>query len=369
MANRKIGFFINPMAGMGGSVGLKGTDGVIDLAIKLGAHPVAHIRAERAFENLEIPANTKFLTAGGVMGENVLKEAGISSFKVIYDPDPETTSEDTIKLCSLLIEEDIDLLLFCGGDGTARDVYSTVADKIPILGIPAGVKMYSGVFALNPESAGELIKTFIEDTLTIGDCEILDIDEKQYREGIFDLKLFGYAKTPQMPGLVQEGKAIIHAVGEDVSKAEIAWFLSEVMQDDSIYILGPGTTTKAICDLMGLSKTLLGVDVVKNQKIIGEDVNESEILDIIKGQDKVTIIVSPLGRQGAILGRGNQQISATVIRQAGIDNIIAVATPSKLQGLPFLFVDTGDKELDRELSGYISVVCGYRMAQRKKVRG
>jgi len=367
MATGKIGLLINPIAGMGGSIGLKGTDGVLNLAKERGALPVANIKAERALEGFNPVSEVVFLTAGGVMGENVLKKTGILSFEVIYDPPPVNTADDTIKLCRLFLEVGIDLLLFCGGDGTARDIYSVLEDRIPMLGIPAGVKMYSGVFALNPESAGELLAAFLEDRAFPADSEVLDIDEKQYREGIFDLKLFGYAKTPQMPGLVQEGKAIVHAVGEDVSKAEIAWFLSEVMTDDSIYILGPGTTTKAICDLLGISKTLLGVDVVKNQKIIGEDVNESTIFDIIKGEDKVTIIVSPLGRQGAILGRGNQQISATVIRQVGIDNIIIVATPQKLQDLPFLFVDTGDRELDRELNGYISVVCGYRMAQRKKL--
>ncbi|OFV68427.1 MAG: ATP-NAD kinase [Candidatus Syntrophoarchaeum caldarius] len=366
MARCKIGFLINPISGMGGSVGLKGTDGVLDLAKERGASPVAHIKAEQALENLDTPEATVFLTAAGNMGESVLKSAGIT-YRVIYEPPLVTSAGDTEKICRLFLDEKVDLILFCGGDGTARDVYSVVQERIPVLGIPAGVKMYSGVFALNPASARELLKAFFGGKTIMGESEILDIDEEKYREGVLDIRLFGYAKTPQMPGLIQEGKAIIHDASEEISKAEIAWFLSEIMKDDSIYILGPGTTTKAICDLLGLPKTLLGVDAVKNQKIVGVDLNESEILDLIDGEDKVTIIVSPLGRQGAILGRGNQQISARVIRKVGVENIIVVATPQKLRDLPFLFVDTGDRALDSELSGYISVVCGYRMAQRKKV--
>lgn len=365
---KQIGFLINPIAGMGGSVGLKGTDGVLDLAVKLGARPVAPKRAEMALESLRARNGLTFITASGEMGEDTLKRVGISSYRVVYDPVTQTTSSsDTINLCRRFLEVGVDLILFCGGDGTARDIYSVVGEKIPILGIPAGVKMYSGVFAIDPESAAQTLQMFIEDEATPGESEILDIDEDRYREGVLDIKLFGYANTPRSPGLIQMGKMILGGGEEDRSKLEIARFLSEVMWDDSIYILGPGTTTRAIAEMLGLDKTLLGVDVIRNREIIGKDLSESEILDIIEGEEKVTIIVSPLGRQGAIFGRGNQQISARVIRKVGVENIIIVATPGKLQDLPFLFVDTGDRELDLELSGYRSVVCGYRIAQRKMV--
>ncbi|MHC1566511.1 MAG: ATP-NAD kinase family protein [Candidatus Syntropharchaeia archaeon] len=351
---------------MGGSVGLKGTDGLVEEAIKLGARRIAEKRAKQTLNALR---NGKFdiITPSKDMGEKALVDSGFEC-RIVYSSPDATTAYDTKRACEEFLEEKPDLLLFCGGDGTARDIYSVVQKEIPILGIPAGVKMNSAVFATNPISAAEIVMDFMRDGVEIREAEVMDTDEELYRKGILDVKIFGYARTPYKPVLVQSRKFVFHDEGEEKSKEEIARFVCEFMRDGSTYILGAGTTTKKIADKLGIEKTLLGVDVVKNGKLIARDVNERDLLSILEREERVKIIVSPIGAQGFIFGRGNQQISPEVIKRVGIENIIVVATPHKLSLSPFLFVDTGDRELDAKLSGYLSVVCGYRIAQRKAVR-
>jgi predicted polyphosphate/ATP-dependent NAD kinase len=133
------------------------------------------------------------------------------------------------------------------------------------------------------------------------------------------------------------------------------------MKEDWLYIIGPGTTTRAIMERLGLPNTLLGVDVVDRKKIVANDVNEAQLIRIMDGK-KAKIIITPIGGQGYIFGRGNQQISPEIIRRVGSDNIIVVATPNKITSLNLkpLLVDTGDEDVDRLLSGYRKVVTGYR---------
>ena len=366
----KAGFIINPVAGMGGAVGLKGTDGVLEEALERGARPVAHIKAKKALENLNgRRSDLNLLTSSGVMGENILEALEFPEFSVVYHPEKKTSGKDTQKVCKILLEENVDLIIFCGGDGTARDIYEIVKDQIPIIGIPSGVKMFSGVFSVNPESISLLIEKFLEDKAEIREAEIMDIDEESYRRDELNLKVFGYARTVYVPLLVQRSKSLFQSVSEERSKREIAEFMKEVMRDNALYILGAGTTTKSIADSMGIEKTLLGVDLVKNGELIAKDVNEREILSYMEKERNVKIVVTPIGAQGFIFGRGNQQISADVIKKAGKENIIVIATPHKLNQTPYLLVDTGDEKLNEELSGYKTIVCGYRMAQRKKIIG
>lgn len=366
----KIGLLINPIAGMGGSVGLKGTDGLLEEALRRGAQPIAGERAKKCIGALRIPDSVLILTCSGAMGEDSLVNPALRS-EVIYSYKGKSTSEDTKKACNRFLEEEIELLVFCGGDGTARDVYSVVGRTVPIIGIPAGVKMHSAVFAITPRSAATIIELFVAGKAGVRDAEIMDTDEDAYRRNELRMSIFGYARTPYEPVLVQLGKSLFQSVSEERAKEEIARFACEFMRDGSLYILGPGTTIHKIAELLGLGaeKTLLGVDAVKNGKLVGKDLNEQALLQLLEHeQGKAKILVSPIGAQGFIFGRGNQQLSAKVIEKVGVENVIVLATPQKLSETPVLLVDTGSEQLDERLSGYMSIVCGYRMAQRKEVK-
>jgi predicted polyphosphate/ATP-dependent NAD kinase len=372
-----IGFVINPIAGMGGRVGLKGTDNVVEEAIKRGAEPISSHRALNMLKSL-IRARKTFhralpihwVTASGVMGEDVLKEAGFSSheFTVVYECDESTTAQDTRKTCEQIAEKQVELLVFCGGDGTARDIHDVVGTSVPMLGIPSGVKMHSGVFGINPQSVAEVILAFIDGTLELSEVEIMDLDEQQYRKGIWSIKLHGIARTPFERTYIQSAKAIIQGPSEKEIKEEISQYIAEEMNPDILYILGSGSTLKAIGDHLHLDKTLLGIDAVYDKKLIAQDLTEKDLLLLLKKYPSVKLIVSPIGAQGFILGRGNLQLSPAVIRQIGIDNILVVSTPSKLRHMDVLRVDTQDSKLDQAFldKGHLRVIVGYHtMAVRK----
>ncbi|MFQ5975183.1 MAG: ATP-NAD kinase family protein [Candidatus Hydrothermarchaeales archaeon] len=365
---KKIGFLINPIAGMGGRVGLKGTDGeeILKEAVKRGAEPISKIRAKEALEGLT-EYQFEILTSGGKMGESVLQEIGFLNFLVVYSPSDITTAQDTIDACRDFLQNDVDLILFCGGDGTARDIYGVIGKKRPILGIPAGVKMHSSVFAITPKAASKIVIDFLEGKSIMGEGEVVDTDEDKYRKGELDVRLYGYALTPKAPALLQSSKSAFYGITEEKAKEAIASFAAEFMRDGSLYILGPGSTVMKISDLMGIEKSLLGVDLVKDGKLLCKDAGEQEILKILEKEGKAKILVSPIGAQGFVFGRGNQQISAEVIKKVGVENIIILATPQKLEQTPVLLVDTGDSNLDAQLSGERQVIAGYRLAQRRKI--
>ncbi|MFH1722603.1 MAG: ATP-NAD kinase family protein [Candidatus Altiarchaeota archaeon] len=364
----KVGFLINPIAGMGGRVGLKGTDGVLDEAIRRGAKPVSEERAKKALEDVTLK-KTKFLTSSNEMGEEILKERKIPNVKVIHFVKGKSSSRDTKQTSKKFLKEKVDLVLFCGGDGTARDVYSIVGDKVPILGIPAGVKMHSSVFAVSPQAAGEILMAFAEGKAAIGDGDVMDIDEDAFRKNRVSARLYGVAKTPLFGDLIQAGKLSFAGSGEEESKKGITKFASEFLHDDELVILGSGSTVASVAEKLGVEKTLLGVDVLKGGKIVAKDVNENQLLEILKNEKKIQLLVSPIGAQGFIFGRGNQQLSPKVLKKVGLKNIIILATPEKIASFDYLRVDTGDEKLDKELSGSRQVVCGYRMAARKEVVG
>jgi predicted polyphosphate/ATP-dependent NAD kinase len=353
----RIGLIVNPIAGMGGRVGLKGTDGeAFKKAVELGAKPVSPLRAVEMLKNL-YPIRKSFwlVTYAGEMGENEAREVGFEP-EVLGELGLETTSEDTVKAASL-IGEVVDLLAFVGGDGTARDILRGLRKPVPVLGIPAGVKMYSSVFAVTPKAAAELIKKFIRTGLPLTTAEVLDIDETEFRKGRISARIFGYLPTLQDFKLTQMTK-IPTGYDERSEQLEIARYFVEKMNTETLYILGPGTTTFAIGRLLGIDKTLLGVDVIYRKSLVVKDANEKELLSIIDGK-KAAIVVTPIGGQGFIFGRGNQQISPEVIRKVGKENIIVVSTKEKLRRLEILRVDTGDPKLDEELSGEIRVITGY----------
>jgi predicted polyphosphate/ATP-dependent NAD kinase len=359
-----LGFIVNPVAGMGGKVGLKGSDGpsVLQKAIELGATPTSPTRSIEALQRiLRIRDSLELVTYPAEMGEDEARAAGFNPRVIGSIAKGKTSSDDTKSAAREMLGLKVDLILFAGGDGTARDLCDVVDLKVPVIGIPAGVKIHSAVFAVNPRSAGDLAANFLlREPIQLRDMEVMDIDEAAFRENRVSAKLYGYMKVPFDRALVQSAKGSSPTT-EDSSLIDIATDIVENMQQDCLYVLGPGTTTKPIMDKLGLKKTLLGVDAVLNRKLAASDANEAKLLELLEERTKAKIIVTVIGGQGFIFGRGNQQISPQVIRRVGNENIIIVATPNKLaslKGAPLL-VDTGDPELDAELSGYTRIVTGY----------
>ncbi|MHA1755025.1 MAG: ATP-NAD kinase family protein [Candidatus Odinarchaeia archaeon] len=367
----KIGLIVNPIAGLGGAVGFKGTDDpkIVVKALKMGAKPRAGERVKEVFKRLEdVKKQIYIYTAEGVMGGFILDELGFNG-EIVYrfDTSKPTTSKDTIKCAQIILDLKVDLLVFCGGDGTAVDIVNVVDRLIPILGVPAGVKMHSGVFAVTPLTAATIIRETVSGELPFTEVEVMDIDEEAFREGRLSAKLKGLAKIPYQPTYIQGVKmASPNKVDDKLNKQAIAEYVVENMIEDTYYILGPGSTVAAIGEYLGIDKTLLGVDIVLNKKIIAKDVNEKEILKIINDKPS-KIVVTPIGNQGFIFGRGNQQISPKVIRKVGLENIIVIATPYKLSTFKGLRVDTGDMKLDELFKGYLKVITNYGEKELVKV--
>ncbi len=356
----KIGFIINPISGMGGRVGLKGTDNLAELAASLGGEPVSLIRAEQALQSIEENDDVFFLTCSGKMGEIALKKMRFK-FEVIYDAPEKTSAEDTKKAAIKMLDSGCDLLLFSGGDGTAGDIVSVVDKKIPVLGIPAGVKIFSPVFCITPKECGRIASTFTETSIR----EVLDIDEEAYRKNELNVRIKGEAVVPVSPA-VQSGKATSSSVDAKIDIAERIIDEYRAKGKDVLYIIGPGTTTMEVKNKFGIDGTLLGVDAIRNGKLVKKDASENDLLEALqKSGEKVAILVSPIGSQGFIFGRGNQQISPAVIRRA--DDVIVIASPDKFEYTPALHVDTGDPELDNKLRGYVKVLSGYHDFKMMKV--
>ena len=379
---KRICLVVNPIAGMGGRVGLKGTDGVVDEAREKGAKPRAEGRAREALERLKeafdrhrLKEEVTWYTASGSMGEDLLSELkhDLWNIDVIHSTGEITTADDTLRTVEKAVEMDAEIILFCGGDGTARDVLSA-SGGVPIFGIPSGVKMHSGVFAVDPPLAGELMEFYLRGEMTTGEGEVMDLDEDRYRDGDWNIKLFGKALTLYEPAFVQVGKFIVEAEGIENFIAEIADDISERVNDekDSLFILGPGGTLESIGKEIGIDKTHLGVDAVKGSVQLGKDLDQRSIMKLIEKQEKSPsyIVVSPIGGQGFFLGRGNLQIGPEVIRKVGLKNIIVVSAPQKLDRTDALRVDTGDHSLDEEFREMKSmkVLTGYRTYRLKKIR-
>ena len=367
---KTIGFIINPVAGMGGAVGLKGTDGneILNKAIALGAKPIASAKAEIFLSNLTTAKeHIKFLVGAGEMGEFKVKKLGFNC-KVLGQEKTQTSPKDTRIIAHQMQESQVDLLIFCGGDGTARDILKAVTLSVPVLGVPTGVKMHSAVFAITPQAAARVALRFLFASLPLREAEVMDVDEQAFREGHVSAELYGYVLSPFEPHLIQGNKMESPMIESEIqNQAAIALYVIEEMKPTNLYIIGPGTTTRTIGDLLDQKKTLLGVDLFQNKEITAKDVNEKKLLQAIEGRNS-QIIVTPIGGQGFIFGRGNQQISPKIINQVGLDNIIVVATKSKLDKLESLKVDTGDSKLDAELRARgISVISDYKVKRKMPV--
>jgi predicted polyphosphate/ATP-dependent NAD kinase len=364
-----LGLIVNPIAGIGGRVGLKGSDGaeIQQQARALGAVAHAGDRAVEALQRLHRVPDLEIVTYPGEMGEAAARAAGFEP-RVIGEIQPgATTAEDTRRAARQMQAMGVDLLLFAGGDGTARDVYEAVGLEQAVLGIPAGVKIHSAVYATNPVAAGQLAAIYLQGRAeTLREAEVMDIDEQAFRHGSLSAQLYGYLRVPYRSSLLQSQK--VPTSGEAAAQSAIGEDVAAKMELGVLYIIGPGTTTRAIAEELGVPKTLLGVDVIVREqgsrepetRVVATDANEEQLLALLEGH-QARIVVTPIGGQGYIFGRGNQQISPRVIRQVGRENIVVVSTPDKLYALAGqpLLVDTGDRGVDEMLSGYLTVVTGY----------
>jgi predicted polyphosphate/ATP-dependent NAD kinase len=362
----RIGFVVNPVAGMGGRVGLKGTDGVIEKAVAKGAKPIAPQRATEFLDELRFrlgELGIKVLCCPKVMGADEAKAANVPFQTLEMEVGKKTSAQDTEKAVALLQKAPVDLIVFVGGDGTARNILDAMKGKaVPVLGVPAGVKMYSGIFAINPRDAAEAVAAFADHQAEVADFEVMDADEEAIRNDVFDVKLYGYLKGISVPALIQGSKEVSpQTVSEAGSQADIASYVVEELPKDATLVLGPGTTVERIAEKLGVKKTVLGVDVYCEGKAV-LDVDEKTLLATVKDWSKTWVILSPIGHQGILLGRGNQQISPEVVRRVGKKHILVVATLNKLQGIEAraLRVDTGDREANALLRGETMVVTGYR---------
>jgi predicted polyphosphate/ATP-dependent NAD kinase len=364
-----LGLIINPISGMGGSVGLKGTDGkyILMKAIELGAKPNAQNRTKELLKELTpVKSKLKFITCPADMGAKILKEMEFEfetihssifeNINTIYD-----TTVDHTKTAARIMKdiEDLQLLLFVGGDGTARDIASIIDNNKPCLGIPAGVKIYSSVFSINPKSASSLIMQFLWEETALRESEVLDIDEDQYRKGNLVSKPYGYLLTPYNPDYSQLSKE--GTPDSDLNNQErIAKRIIEEMEEGVLYLIGPGTTTKAITNALKQEKTVLGIDLLLNKQIIATDLNEQQILAHIEGKT-AKIIVSLIGKQGFLFGRGNLQFTPHILKKIGSKNILIISTRFKLQNIPnqILRIDTRDPGLDEEMKGLYKIFVDY----------
>lgn len=363
-----LGFIVNPIAGMGGRVGLKGTDGrdTPKTAIELGASSES---PRRALEALNVVARARddveLITYPREMGEDVARTAGFEPRVIGEVEHGRSTAADTERAASEMEALGVELLLFAGGDGTARDIYRAVGHRVTVLGIPTGVKMHSAVFALSPRVAGEVVVSFLSaphPATTEG--EVMDIDEASFRRGRLNARLYGYMRVPQERQHLQGPKSGGTSTERQVARG-IATELFRVMESEKaegwMYIVGPGSTTRDVLAQLHLRKTLLGVDVVADGRVVAYDANESQLVDLLgKGAGRAKVVVTPIGGQGYIFGRGNQQISGRVLGRVGRENIVVVASKQKLASLGGrpLLVDTGDAEVDRSLEGYARVIVG-----------
>lgn len=356
-----IGLVVNPVAGIGGPAGLVGSDGreVQREARERGSVERSNGRAVAALRVIaQTNSEAQVLTVTGRMGEHAVRGAGLAAVVVPSSAGAsgETTAGDTTSAVRDLAAAGATLVLFAGGDGTARDVASGLPAGIPALGIPAGVKMYSSVFGVSPRAAGAVAAQWLNHTLPVVDREVMDVDEAAMRSARVEPRLFGFLPVPYVSGRTQARKSGLSA-GDIGDVREAALGAIDQFRPGVRYLLGPGGTLSEVARLLGVSKTPLGVDVLLDGEIVLRNASERELLkEVARGPSKAVVTI--IGGQGFLLGRGNQQLSARVVSAMGDDPLIVVASQQKLidlGGRPLL-VDTGNPALDAALSVFRRVI-------------
>ncbi len=378
----RIGVLVNPDAGLGGKLGFKGSDGRAEEARLSGAKDRAGPRINETMNYISKMIQSKkcldfdLFICGGKMGFDWIQEIPFSNMKVIGDWKGKTSAEDTSLAVELLLDENVDLILYAGGDGTTRDIIEKLdlldSSELPLIGVPSGVKMYSGCFAEDTQAAAEVLAAWINGELGFSTTEVLDMDEDSYRMGEWKIDMFGQATTPASPLWIQGSKHQIQAIGEDEVLESLSEHILELyLKDDYLIVWGAGGSLNKIAKLCGLSTTLLGIDITKGNELIGTDLSEKELISILEdySDEKIVLLLSPMGGQGFLIGRGNLQLSPDVLRKIGIENIMGVATPAKLLSISRIRIDTSDISLDKEIreKKYIKMIQGYRTIKIVKI--
>lgn len=366
---RRLGLVVNPVAGLGGPAGLKGSDGIDAqaTAVARGSVPRAETRAVAALEVVArgVP-DASVLTVGGAMGEASTRAAGLVPVVVAPGATGPSSAADTTRAVELLRAAGAGLVLFVGGDGTARDVVDAEGCGL-VLGVPAGVKMYSACFAVSPAAAGTVAASWLAGaSLATEEREVLDVTEDQVRQGRVDPRLHGLLEVPAVRWRTQSRKTPSPGGGGSTAAAAGAVGL---LEPGVRYLLGPGSTLTEVARRLGVPKTPLGVDVVEDGQLVVADAGERDLLDAIAGH-RARAVVTVIGGQGFLLGRGNQQLSAEVLTRLGPDPLLVVADQDKLaalSGAPLL-VDTGDPAVDAALSGHVRIVTGPGLSSVYPVR-
>lgn len=380
----KIGFLINPIAGMGGSVALKGTDNLAQEAIKLGAKPVSPIRADSFFQTLhlvgdsEFKENLLFLVPQDPMGEQIIKHYSFK-YEITQKSTTKdiTTAEDTKKAVKLFESKKVDLIIFVGGDGTSVDIGTAILQDTPMLGIPSGVKTYGSVFSHSPEEAVVILQSFYNNK-KVNTAELLDLDENQYKMGIISISLKGLVFVPAVPEFFQNAKERVESSSSELFALEgIAKEILDILSEKKgkkIVIIGPGSTFNPFAAMLQINRSVLGVDVIEfseseNCKIIIGDAREDQIFEIMKASNTVFLLLTPIGGMGYLLGRGNHQLSPRILKKIPKENILIACSNQKLQTIKdqLLRVDTIDKSFNQSMRGFIRVITNHGEMKMIKV--
>jgi len=370
----RIGILANPDAGLGGRLGLKGSDGQAELARSKGAEDrsgprlasmLGHFSRIHRTESSQI----EWITSTGRMGtEWIPVELEIGTISEVHQSPGKTSASDTQDAVARLLENGIDLLVYSGGDGTTRDIVSSLSEsktpELPVIGVPSGVKMHSGCFASSPKAAAEVLSAWIQGDLLVSSTEVLDLDEELYRKGKWVVRLYAEAFSPNSPRWMQGSKELIQTESEEEIIIGLSNHIEESIVDEGhLVIWGSGGTLREIGGNIGFELTTLGIDATIGSEKVGTDLAESGIIEILDSHDgPVTLLLSPMGGQGFLIGRGNLQLSPSVLSSIGVDNIMGVVTPAKLLTVRALRIETGDDSLDQEFASkrYMKVLQGYR---------
>ncbi len=370
----RIGVIANPDAGLGGRLGLKGSDGQAELARSKGAEDRSGPRLEsmlRHFSRIHRDESTEieWITSSGRMGtEWIPDELQIGTISEVHQSSGNTSASDTQDAVAMLLDHGIDLLVYSGGDGTTRDIVSSLSDsespELPVIGVPSGVKMHSGCFASSPKAAAEVLSAWIHGDLLVSSTEVLDLDEELYRKGKWVVRLYAEAFSPNSPRWMQGSKELIQTESEEDIIVGLSDHIEEsISEEGRLVIWGSGGTLREIGGNIGFELTTLGIDATIGSEQVGTDLAESGIIELLESHDgPVTLLLSPMGGQGFLIGRGNLQLSPAVLSSIGIENILGVVTPAKLLTVRALRIETGDESLDEEFASkrYMKVLQGYR---------